>query len=141
VADLIDKAAKVMHGRDNDAGYSFARFMGVCHESIEGNLSLGSWNKARQIDSGDSHGDAGCFLIDVTGKWRVYCCGGYGFSQTTDSKRRNFVIAHNWPEPTIKIDAESKEDAANIETLLKILDKGSSLHNTVAKLNRLMVNL
>ena len=40
-----------MSGRHNDAMYAAARFVGLCHEQIDGNLSLG-------IQSNDfTHGD------------------------------------------------------------------------------------
>ena len=42
VKGLLELAADRM--RTGDLSYSCARFIGVCHEQIEGNLSLGVWN-------------------------------------------------------------------------------------------------
>lgn len=81
VADLLKLAAPRM--RRGDESYSCARFIGVCHENIGGNLSLGVHNGPGTISDvgGGSPGDAGTFLVDVT-TWRVRCFDGYGFATT-----------------------------------------------------------
>jgi hypothetical protein len=78
--------------RTGDAGYSCARFIGICHDEIPGNASLGVYNvpgtaadaaerhkpaeydrlmaAARRID----YGDRGVFLVDVD-RWRVEHAG------------------------------------------------------------------
>lgn len=66
-----------MEGRRNDINYGAARFIGIAHESIDGNLSLGVWNtrgKPSSVDfddekhveywRGQSHGDAGVFVVN-----------------------------------------------------------------------------
>ncbi len=80
VHSLLQEALPRM--RRGDASYSAARFCGVCHENIDGNLSLGllpapsSWEEA--TSESYSHGDAGVFLVDVQ-TWVVRCFNGYGF--------------------------------------------------------------
>jgi hypothetical protein len=77
---LLTKWRERMQGREGDPEYGAARFVGVCHDHIEGNLSLGIWNgpvsrahaqsdTAAMIDEllreGNSVGDAGVVLVDV----------------------------------------------------------------------------
>ena len=75
VGRLLAAAAPRM--RSGEADYACARFIGTCHEAIEGGLSLGVFN----TDAGgepESQGDAGVFVVDVnTGEVSAY--GGYGF--------------------------------------------------------------
>jgi hypothetical protein len=75
--DMIKTCAALMAGRDGDVDYAFARFVGICHEAIGGNISLGAWNATGVLQSGDSHGDAGCYVVDVY-TWEVRAFGGYG---------------------------------------------------------------
>ena len=80
LAQLRDR----MHGRFSDAAYAAARFVGICHADIDGNLSLGissndlSPADVRSKDRMDelSPGDAGFVVVnnrDFT--WVAY--GGY----------------------------------------------------------------
>lgn len=66
-----------MKSRGDDASYAFARFVGICHARIEGNTSLGAWNQDTPLTKSDSHGDAGCYLVDCK-TWDVEAFGGYG---------------------------------------------------------------
>lgn len=80
VTKLLGKTREVMESRGADINYAPARFVGVCHEHIGGNLSLGVWNlpdgfatwtDAEKIDY--SHGDHGLFVVDVeTWKFKQY---------------------------------------------------------------------
>jgi hypothetical protein len=74
---LIRACADLMRGRDGDTGYAFARFIGICHNAIGGNLSLGAWNTKGVLQPDDSHGDAGCYVVNVH-TWQVQAFGGYG---------------------------------------------------------------
>jgi hypothetical protein len=84
VPELLRELAEYMKGRYGDAEYTAARFTGLCHQRISGNLSLGIMaNQLRHADLGDattlaamSHGNAGVVVVD-TGDftWRAY--GGY----------------------------------------------------------------
>lgn len=83
IPKLLQETQRLMIGRPNDALYSCARFIGICHShDQESNVSLGVWNS----DRGDiftenySHGDAGVFVVDCSAEeWVVKCFGGYGF--------------------------------------------------------------
>lgn len=73
-----------MKGRYSDAGYAAARFVGLCHEQIDGNLGLGLVSNdltLRHIRHGFpleqlSPGDAGLVVVDTRDfTWKAY--GGY----------------------------------------------------------------
>ena len=84
VPEILRELAEYMTGRHGDAEYAAARFTGLCHRRIPGNLSLGLMsNRLRRSDLADaavleemSHGNAGVVIVD-TGDftWRAY--GGY----------------------------------------------------------------
>ena len=97
VGSLLGDLYERMEGRRGDLTYVAARFVGLCHEKIEGNLSLGMWNAPTPEDLFErtseygwtySHGDAGVFIVDCAFK-QVVMFGGYGFegytSRTGDS--------------------------------------------------------
>jgi len=80
LADLKDR----MQGRFSDASYAAARFVGICHDSIDGNLSLGiSSNDFSHADlrnkdrmETESPGNAGIIAVDTSDfTWKAY--GGY----------------------------------------------------------------
>jgi hypothetical protein len=73
-----------MDGRFSDASYAAARFVGICHASIDGNLSLGIRSNdfflANVLDpqqmEAESPGNAGIVVVDTRDfSWRAY--GGY----------------------------------------------------------------
>jgi hypothetical protein len=73
-----------MQGRNNDIGYAAARLVGICHERIDGNVSLGLFEfpkdgLAGYLDSEFSHGDAGVILVECD-TWIAEAWNGYGFS-------------------------------------------------------------
>lgn len=73
-----------MDGRFSDAAYAAARFVGICHAHIGGNLSLGIWSNtlsladvrnAEELEA-ESHGNAGIVVVDTSDfTWKAY--GGY----------------------------------------------------------------
>jgi hypothetical protein len=76
VPAMIAALADLMKGRENDAGYACARFTGIAHSMISGNLSLGMWNispaEQRAILTKNeaklkrmSPGDAGLIVVDT----------------------------------------------------------------------------
>lgn len=84
VPDWVDILAQRMQGRTGDAAYAAARFVGLCHERIAGNLSLGITSnplRPRGLTQTDtllklSPGNAGVVVVDTTDfTWRAY--GGY----------------------------------------------------------------
>lgn len=84
---MIATLAVLMQGRENDATYACARFCGMAHAIIPGNLSLGMWNislpEQRAILTKNekrlatmSPGDAGLIVVDTKDfSYAVY--GGY----------------------------------------------------------------
>jgi hypothetical protein len=81
VPELLRELAESMQGRHGDAEYAAARFTGLCHQRIPGNLSLGIMaNQLRHADLGDaatlaamSQGDAGVVIVDTADfTWRAY---------------------------------------------------------------------
>lgn len=94
VGSLLHNLYARMEGRRGDCAYVSARFVGLCHEKIEGNLSLGLWNAPTPEDLFEqnddqgwiySHGDAGIFIVDCAFK-QVVVFGGYGFTDTYGSR-------------------------------------------------------
>lgn len=81
VGKIIEQAQTIMEGRAGDVSYAFARLVAAaCNESGGGNTGVGVWNGEGVLKARDSHGDAGCFVIDVSSeKWAVRIGGGYGF--------------------------------------------------------------
>jgi hypothetical protein len=84
VPKLLGDLGERMAGRYGDADYAAARFIGLCHNLIDGNLSLGVYaNGLKRADLGNtkklaamSHGDAGVVIVDTEDfTWKAY--GGY----------------------------------------------------------------
>jgi hypothetical protein len=92
VPALLQTLKERMQGREGDVSYTTARFIGICHESIDGNLSLGVWNlpvetlvavKTRGLSSEAdkeladySHGDAGVVVVNAK-DFTFEAYGGY----------------------------------------------------------------
>ena len=83
----LDWRVELMEGRKGDLSYAFARLVGIAHNDIEGNLSLGVFsNNFKDDDIYDkvyeiSHGDNGTYLVDVdnyviTRYFRTYVANG-----------------------------------------------------------------
>jgi hypothetical protein len=80
----LEELKERMTGRFSDADYAAARFVGICHAEIAGNLSLGiSSNDLTHADirskdrmESESHGNAGIVVVDTADfSWKAY--GGY----------------------------------------------------------------
>jgi hypothetical protein len=81
VPKLLSELAEYMKGRYGDAEYAAARFTGLCHNMIDGNLSLGIYStglRRADLDNAEalsslSHGDAGVVIVN-TGDftWKAY---------------------------------------------------------------------
>ena len=75
---IVRRLAARMKGREGDLSYSSARLV---QEAIgmntNGNISFGVWNSATKLVPNDSHGDAGCVVIDVDNGHKCECFGGY----------------------------------------------------------------
>jgi hypothetical protein len=84
VPDMLADLAVYMKGRYGDAEYAAARFTGLCHNLIDGNLSLGIWSNEMKKDDltnigllrDMSPGDAGVVIVNTDDfTWKAY--GGY----------------------------------------------------------------
>lgn len=84
VPDWLNLLKVRMAGRHSDASYAAARFVGICHNAIDGNLSLGM--ESNTLSLADvrrparmellSPGNAGIVIVDTRDfTWTAY--GGY----------------------------------------------------------------
>ena len=90
----LEEHKELMNSRGADVQYAAARFIGIAHSHIGGNVSLGCWNTEDEIadaarrtiaePSGDhvavlgnhSHGDGGVVVVNANDySWRAF--GGY----------------------------------------------------------------
>lgn len=83
VPNLLATWWQHMEGRRGDLAYGAARFVGICHEAIVGNMSLGIFplpesKVTREELRALSHGDAGVFLVDVRTGFVERICGSEG---------------------------------------------------------------
>lgn len=84
IPEWLNQLKARMSGRYCDASYAAARFAGICHANISGNLSLGiSSNDLSLPDvqseyrmEAESPGNAGMVVVDTSDfSWKAY--GGY----------------------------------------------------------------
>jgi hypothetical protein len=86
VGNLLKQLKALMAGRLDDVAYTVARFVGLAHEAIPGNLSVGIFEKHKDfLDQPEyladfSHGDAGVFMVDAS-DFSCRCYGGYGLTE------------------------------------------------------------
>jgi len=79
----LAELAKLMEGRPNDAEYAAARFVGIVHTHMPGNLSLGIVNLGRRFRALPSQvaalypGDQGVILVDAK-SWEARYFGQKG---------------------------------------------------------------
>jgi hypothetical protein len=80
----LDQLKDRMTGRHSDASYAAARFVGICHADISGNLSLGILSNDYSLADvqseysmePESPGNAGVVVVDTSDlTWKAY--GGY----------------------------------------------------------------
>lgn len=82
VKSIIEATKEQMKSRHDDMDYAFARLVQNAVAVDKGSTGFGVFNQAEVITQKDSHGDAGCFLIDVSRpEWPVSTFGGYGFGE------------------------------------------------------------
>lgn len=87
VADILQRAEARMKGRAGDTSYAFARLVQEAIGNDRDNTGYGVWNQADRLTDADSHGDAGCFVVDVTADaWETETFGGYGFVSADDDE-------------------------------------------------------
>lgn len=81
VAALLARLEKRMKGRPNDMDYAFARLVQEAVGDDSGNTGFGVWNATAELTEGDTHGDAGCFVVNVEqDKHAIKAFGGYGLN-------------------------------------------------------------
>ena len=77
----LDQLKVRMEGRFSDAGYAAARFIGICHANIDGNLSLGVSSNSLSLEDvtlptrmeHESPGNAGIVVVDTSDfSWKAY---------------------------------------------------------------------
>jgi hypothetical protein len=77
----LDILKQTMAGRESDAYYAAARFIGICHQRIDGNLSLGVWSNGfsladlhqESLMHEESPGNAGLVVVNTRDfSWKAY---------------------------------------------------------------------
>jgi hypothetical protein len=75
---IVRRLAQRMKDRGSDTQYASARLV---QETIaagsDDSLGVGMWNAEATLTLEDSHGDAGCILIDCAKRFHCHCIGGY----------------------------------------------------------------
>lgn len=74
--EIIKRAEARMQGcPDGDIQYSFARLVqeAVNIDDPYTNTGYGVWNQTTELTEADSHGGAGCFVVDVSkmSRWKI----------------------------------------------------------------------
>ena len=75
---VLARLRERMEGRHCDVQYVPARCIQEMTGGCKGNLSFGMWNAKGVLTAEESHGDAGCIVVDVSSaQWVATCSGGY----------------------------------------------------------------
>lgn len=84
VQNYVSRLKEVMTGREGDVDYAFARLLGIVHNDIDGNLSLGCWNLPKDFSEANkqflirmSHGDGGIYVVNLE-DYSIATYAGYG---------------------------------------------------------------
>ncbi|MGR3802023.1 MAG: hypothetical protein ACU0AY_01005 [Marinibacterium profundimaris] len=80
VPELVEELDNVMAGRRNDAAYAAARFIGIVHERIPGNLSLGVMQTPEEICAAVQEADPEIIASYTLGDARVVVVDTTDFS-------------------------------------------------------------
>jgi hypothetical protein len=92
VQNYVNRLKEVMQGRTDDVSYAFARLVGIAHNDVDGNLSLGVWDKGSDFKDDEkylkelSHGDGGVYLVDASDFSIRAGFGGYGLEDQNDKR-------------------------------------------------------
>ncbi|MGY5921371.1 hypothetical protein ACS9ZL_08495 [Stenotrophomonas africana] len=90
VKRIIESAKERMKGRHDDLSYAFARLVQIATGDDGSNTGFGVWNHADVLHASDSHGDAGCFVVNISSPdWETEAFGGYGFSEEQDEEEED----------------------------------------------------
>jgi hypothetical protein len=87
VQNYVNRLKEVMESRGEDLNYAFARLLGIVHNDIDGNLSLGCWNLPKGFSERNtdlllemSHGDGGIYVVDLK-DYVIATYAGYGLKR------------------------------------------------------------
>jgi hypothetical protein len=87
VQNYINRLKEIMDSRGEDLNYAFARLLGIVHNDINGNLSLGCWNLPNDFSEQNtdlllemSHGDGGIYVVDLK-DYTIATYAGYGLER------------------------------------------------------------
>jgi hypothetical protein len=90
VQNYVNRLKEVMVGREGDIQYGFARLVGIAHNDIQGNLSLGCWSLPEDFSETDeamlkkmSHGDGGIYVVDLK-DYSITTYAGYGLEHQNE---------------------------------------------------------
>lgn len=73
---IVAATIKQMDGRVNDVDYTTARLVQNILGGDKGNTGCGVFNQEKKLTADDSHGDAGCVIVNCD-TWNVEYFGGY----------------------------------------------------------------
>lgn len=97
---IANRLVERMHTRPADVQYASARLVQemLAEVNPQGNTGIGLMNRTAPLNEHDSHGDAGCVLIDVGARpFKVRYFGGYltpeGVYMTDDEQRQQAFYA------------------------------------------------
>lgn len=97
---IVNRLINRMRPRTGDLDYSSARLVQECtlaQIDPDSYMSIGVWNSDHLLTAKDSHGDAGCVLIDVD-TWQTTYVGGYlrydGLLKSATQQAQDALYAH-----------------------------------------------
>lgn len=97
---IVNNLINRMRTRPGDLDYSSARLVQECtlaQADPHATLGVGVWNSDHLLTADDSHGDAGCVLINVD-DWSVTYLGGYlqhdGLLKPAVAQAQDALYAH-----------------------------------------------
>jgi hypothetical protein len=95
-AETIKALREQMSDRPSDIEYVAARCIGRMIDGDTASTGFGLWNAPKQLTAKESHGDAGVYLVDISGdRWRVSLIDGRVSErgEVSDSANVSFHIA------------------------------------------------
>lgn len=97
---IVNRLINRMRTRTGDVDYASARLVQECtlmQADPDATLGVGVWNTDHLLTAADSHGDAGCVLIDVD-TWETTYLGGYlqhdGLLKSAVTQAQDALYAH-----------------------------------------------
>lgn len=75
--EVVDRLRARMKNRLDDVQYSSARLVQEIIGDDRHDTGFGIWNTSAKLTAADSHGDAGCVLIDCANDHKAQYFGGY----------------------------------------------------------------